>query len=38
MHQTTQRRHTMQQIKPLPMYEVVELEVIEIAITEPKEK
>ena len=29
---------TKQQIKPLPMYEAVELEVIEITITAPKEK
>ncbi len=27
---------TKQQIKPLPLYEVVELEVIEITITEVK--
>ena len=27
---------TKQQIKPLPMYEVVELEVVEITITKPK--
>ena len=29
---------TKQQTKPLPLYEVVELEVIEITITAPKEK